>query len=172
MTMNRVCRETLGALVLVISVACVASLKADETTASLETTGATPQTSVVLESGLIYQDIVKGNGREPVRGQKVGFHYTGKVISTGKIIDDSRIKIIPNPLRVTLGDGKLIKGIEEGILGMRVGGRRLIEIPPELGYGDTGVPPEIPPKARLLFDIELVEVRDSDTTGSASQASE
>lgn len=172
MTMIQFRSETVWALVLIINVACVAGLVADETTASLETAGSTQQTSVVLESGLIYQDIVKGNGREPLRGQKVGFHYTGKVISTGKIIDNSRIKIVPNPLRVTLGDGKLIKGIEEGIIGMRVGGRRLIEIPPELGYGDTGVPPEIPPKARLLFDIELVEVRDSETTGSAPEASE
>ncbi|MCX7625758.1 MAG: FKBP-type peptidyl-prolyl cis-trans isomerase [Candidatus Sumerlaeaceae bacterium] len=162
----------LATLALVVNVACVAIGQAEVTSDSLEVTSVSPQTSVVLESGLIYQDIVKGSGREPLPGQKVGFHYVGKVISTGKIIDNSRIKIIPNPLRVTLGGGKLIKGIEEGIIGMRVGGRRLIEIPPELGYGDAGVPPEIPPKARLLFDIELVEVRDNETTGSTRQTSE
>jgi FKBP-type peptidyl-prolyl cis-trans isomerase len=93
----------------------------------------------------------------------------GKVISTGKIIDNSRIKIVPNPLRVVLDGGKLIKGLEDGFIGMRVGGRRLIEVPPELGYGDAGVPPDIPPKARLLFDVELVEVRDNDTTATANQ---
>ena len=96
--------------------------------------------------------------------QRIGFHYVGKVLETGKEIDNSRIKIIPNPLRLSLNEGKLIRGLTEGMIGMRLGGRRLIEIPPAMGYGDAGVPPEIPPKARLLFDIELVEIRDVSTT--------
>lgn len=146
-----------------------ATSRAAETTTPLSTSAANIRTSITLESGVIYQDLVVGTGPEPTRGQKVGFHYVGKVISTGKIIDNSRIKIVPNPLRVVLDGGKLIKGLEDGFIGMRVGGRRLIEIPPELGYGDAGVPPDIPPKARLLFDVELVEVRDNDTTATANQ---
>lgn len=126
------------------------------------------KTSVALESGVIFLDLVEGDGPEARTGQMVGFHYVGKVVETGKVIDDSRIKPIPNPLRIVLGTGKIIRGLEEGMTGMRRGGRRLIEIPPHLGYGDAGVPPEIPPKAHLLFDIELVEVRDAPTSASMS----
>ena len=153
----------IGVLAVVFFAGAPRTVCSDQTTSPLETAKSDHETSVALESGIIYQDIVKGTGREPLNGQRIGFHYVGKILSTGKVIDNSRIKIIPNPLRVTLGEGKLIKGIEEGIIGMRVGGRRLIEIPPELGYGDQGVSPEIPPKARLLFDIELVEVQDNET---------
>ncbi|MGB9692243.1 MAG: FKBP-type peptidyl-prolyl cis-trans isomerase [Candidatus Sumerlaeaceae bacterium] len=143
-------------------------LLAQETTQSATVAKAT-QTSYTLETGVIFQDLRVGTGPEPRRGQMVGIHYEGRVLSTGKMIDNSRIKIIPNPLRITLGAGKLIPGLEDGLIGMRLGGRRLIEIPPDRAYGDAGIPPEIPPKARLLFDVELVEVRDAETTSSAAQ---
>jgi FKBP-type peptidyl-prolyl cis-trans isomerase len=136
------------------------------------TSPAATQTSVALESGVLFQDIVVGTGPEPRADQRVGFHYVGKVVETGKVIDDSRSKIVPNPLRIKLSDGKIIKGLADGLVGMRVGGRRLVEIPPELGYGDQGVPPEIPPKAHLLFDVELVEVQDVPTTATASAGPE
>ncbi len=153
--------------ILVMGFAILSSWVFAEVTTYTVSTPNASQTSYTLESGVIYQDLRVGTGPEPLRGQMVGFHYEGKVLSTGKMIDNSRIKIVPNPLRVTLGGGKLIPGLEDGLIGMRVGGRRLIEIPPERGYGDAGIPPEIPPKARLLFDVELVEVRDEQTTASA-----
>jgi FKBP-type peptidyl-prolyl cis-trans isomerase len=127
------------------------------------------RTSVTLESGVQFQDIVVGTGAEATKGKILGIHYEGKVVSTGKVIDNSRWKLIPTPLRFELGGGKVIRGLDEGLTGMRVGGKRLIAIPPDLAYGDAGVPPEIPPKAWLTFDVELVEVRDKETSTPATQ---
>jgi len=104
------------------------------------------------ESGLQFRDIIVGNGDAPTKGQTVLVHYTGR-LENGKEFDSS----IPRgqPLEFAVGKGQVIPGWDEGILSMRVGGKRQLKIPPELGYGRRGVGP-IPGNATLLFDCELV----------------
>eukprot|EP00931_Biecheleriopsis_adriatica_P048441 TRINITY_DN27986_c0_g2_i1.p1 TRINITY_DN27986_c0_g2~~TRINITY_DN27986_c0_g2_i1.p1 ORF type:complete len:207 (-),score=32.08 TRINITY_DN27986_c0_g2_i1:86-652(-) len=103
-------------------------------------------------SGLQYRDLVVGEGEMPAKGQVVYVHYTGS-LENGKVFDSS----IPRgePLEFPVGSGKVIAGWDEGILTMRVGGKRQLKIPPQLGYGRSGVGP-IPPNATLLFECELV----------------
>mmetsp|Transcript_13361 Transcript_13361/g.31320 ORF Transcript_13361/g.31320 Transcript_13361/m.31320 type:complete len:197 (-) Transcript_13361:62-652(-) len=105
-------------------------------------------------SGLEYRDIQVGDGEAPEKGQTVYVHYTGR-LESGKEFDSS----IPRgqPLDFPVGTGKVIAGWDEGILTMRVGGKRQLRIPPHLGYGARGIGP-IPPNATLIFDCELVGV--------------
>lgn len=106
--------------------------------------------------GLIITDIVIGRGAEAQAGKIIGVQYRG-TLTDGTEFDSS----MGTPLRVPLGEGAIIKGWEEGVLGMKVGGKRRLKIPPELGYGAEGFPPEIPANAILVFEVELVEVSDS-----------
>mmetsp|Transcript_86727 Transcript_86727/g.220946 ORF Transcript_86727/g.220946 Transcript_86727/m.220946 type:complete len:195 (+) Transcript_86727:50-634(+) len=109
---------------------------------------------VTTSSGLQYRDVVVGTGEAPVKGQTVYVHYTGK-LENGKEFDSSRPR--NEPLEFPVGTGKVIAGWDEGILSMRVGGKRQLKIPPELGYGRRGTPGgPIPPNAALFFDCELV----------------
>ena len=103
--------------------------------------------------GLDITDQEVGSGAEAVAGKIVGVQYSGKLVD-GTEFDSSR----GTPLRIPLGGGFVIEGWEKGLLGMRVGGKRRLEIPPEMGYGDEGFEPEIPPNATLIFEVELVEV--------------
>eukprot|EP00440_Ansanella_granifera_P057792 gb/GFBE01062651.1/.p1 GENE.gb/GFBE01062651.1/~~gb/GFBE01062651.1/.p1 ORF type:complete len:193 (+),score=28.06 gb/GFBE01062651.1/:1-579(+) len=105
-------------------------------------------------SGLQYRDLVVGDGEAPTKGQTVYVHYTGS-LENGKVFDSS----IPRgqPLEFPVGTGKVIPGWDEGILTMRVGGKRQLKIPPNLGYGRQGVGP-IPPNATLFFECELVSI--------------
>ena len=108
------------------------------------------------ETGLYTQDLRPGDG-EPVQpGQTVAVHYTGW-LPDGTEFDSSRDRGEPFP--VTLGVGQVIAGWDQGLLGMRRGGRRLFVIPPGLAYGSGGAGGVIPPGATLVFDVELVEVR-------------
>jgi len=107
-------------------------------------------------SGLQYIDTVVGSGASPVAGKRVSVHYTG-TLENGKKFDSSRDR--GKPFAFVIGRGKVIAGWDEGVMGMRVGGRRQLIIPPELGYGERGVPGVIPPGATLLFDVELLEVQ-------------
>jgi FKBP-type peptidyl-prolyl cis-trans isomerase len=106
-------------------------------------------------SGLKYRDEVVGNGREAKAGDTVSVHYTGRLASNKKMFDSSGGK---EPFTFTLGMRKVIQGWDEGIAGMKEGGKRTLLIPAELGYGATGRPPAIPPNADLEFDTELVKV--------------
>jgi peptidylprolyl isomerase len=106
-------------------------------------------------SGLQYDDIAEGVGAEAKSGQKVSVHYTGTLVD-GKKFDSSRDR--GKPFQFTLGVGQVIKGWDEGVAGMKVGGQRKLTIPPELGYGSRGTGGVIPPNATLIFDVELVEV--------------
>lgn len=106
-------------------------------------------------SGLQYQDIVVGSGDMPKNGQLVSVHYTGTLLNGTKF--DSSVDR-GQPLQFTLGQGAVIKGWDEGILSMRVGGKRRLTIPPALGYGAGGYPPVIPPNSILIFDVELLAV--------------
>jgi FKBP-type peptidyl-prolyl cis-trans isomerase len=112
---------------------------------------------VELPSGLKYEDLKVGNGDEAKTGDTVEVHYTGRLAETGKEFDSSYRRGMP--LEVKLGEGGVIKGWDEGIPGMRVGGKRKLMIPAELGYREKGSPPDIPPNADLVFEVELLRVR-------------
>jgi FKBP-type peptidyl-prolyl cis-trans isomerase len=100
-------------------------------------------------------DDVVGTGDEAKSGDTVKVHYTGTLMN-GKKFDSSRDK--GDPFSFTLGQGKVIKGWDQGVVGMRVGGKRRLTIPSELGYGKAGSPPAIPGDAGLKFDVELLAI--------------
>ena len=106
-------------------------------------------------SGLQYWDIVVGSGATAIPGKPVSVHYTGW-LTNGDKFDSSLDR--GKPFIFTLGDGQVIKGWDEGVAGMKAGGKRQLRIPPALGYGDSGASGAIPPKATLVFDVELIEV--------------
>lgn len=107
-------------------------------------------------SGLKYHDFNTGSGAEAQRGTQVTVHYTGW-LQTGAKFDSSVDK--QRPFSFKLGVGDVIAGWDEGVAGMRVGGKRQLVIPPELGYGPGGYPPVIPANSTLIFEVELLEVR-------------
>lgn len=110
---------------------------------------------VTTASGLQYVDIVEGTGDTPQTGQKVQVHYTG-TLEDGKKFDSSRDR--GTPFTFTIGVGQVIKGWDEGVATMKVGGRRKLIIPPNLGYGAQGAGGVIPPNATLIFDVELLGI--------------
>ena len=112
------------------------------------------------------KDEVVGTGAEAKKGDKVKVHYTGTLLN-GKQFDSSRGK---EPFEVSIGAGMVIKGWDEGLPGMKVGGKRKLTIPWQLAYGDKGSGASIPPKAALAFDIELVEIVVGDADGGAKDA--
>jgi peptidylprolyl isomerase len=111
---------------------------------------------VSTASGLRYTDLVEGTGASPRPGQSATVHYTG-TLENGTKFDSSRDK--GRPYTFTLGAGEVIKGWDEGVATMKVGGRRRLVVPPVLGYGAGGRPPLIPPNSTLVFDIELLGVK-------------
>ena len=104
-------------------------------------------------SGLIIEDITVGNGFEASAGQEVTVHYTGWLTS-GEKFDSSKDR--DDPFIFPLGGGRVIKGWDEGVQGMKVGGKRKLTIPPALGYGAHGAGGVIPPNATLVFEVELL----------------
>jgi FKBP-type peptidyl-prolyl cis-trans isomerase len=104
-------------------------------------------------SGVKYETVKEGDGPEAKPGQSVTVHYTG-TFEDGKVFDSSREK--GEPFTFKLGNGEVIAGWDEAVAGMKVGERRKLTIPPELGYGTRGQPPAIPPNATLIFDVELL----------------
>lgn len=107
-------------------------------------------------SGLQYIDIVEGEGDTPKKGQNVTVHYTG-TLESGKKFDSSVDR--GTPFNFKIGVGQVIKGWDEGVGTMKVGGRRTLIIPAELGYGARGAGGVIPPNATLIFDVELLDVK-------------
>jgi peptidylprolyl isomerase len=112
---------------------------------------------ITTESGLKYVDHVIGTGATPQAGQTIAVHYTG-TLTDGTKFDSSVDR--GQPFVFQIGMGKVIKGWDEGILSMRAGGKRTLTIPPELGYRAQGAGNVIPPNATLIFEVELLEVRE------------
>ena len=111
-------------------------------------------------SGLIMDDIVVGNGDTAAAGKEVTVHYTGWLtngVEKGKKFDSSKDR--NDPFVFPLGAGQVIKGWDEGVQGMKVGGTRKLTIPANLGYGARGAGGVIPPNATLMFDVELLAVK-------------
>ncbi len=111
----------------------------------------------MTDSGLKYEDLVEGDGEQAVAGNSVTVHYTGW-LTDGSKFDSSLDR--NDPFRFPLGGGRVIRGWDEGVQGMKVGGKRRLTIPPQLGYGAAGAGAGgvIPPNATLVFEVELLEV--------------
>ena len=111
-------------------------------------------------SGLGFTDIEVGDGTAAKKGDNVKVHYTGwlyKDNKKGSKFDSSHDR--NTPFTFPLGQRRVIQGWEEGVQGMKIGGKRLLYIPPHLGYGERGAPPAIPPNSWLLFEIELLDTK-------------
>jgi len=111
--------------------------------------------TTTTSSGLIIEEIALGDGDEATAGQNVTVHYTGW-LTDGKKFDSSKDR--DDPFEFPLGGGRVIKGWDEGVQGMKVGGTRKLTIPPNLGYGTRGAGGVIPPNATLVFEVELLGV--------------
>ncbi len=109
-----------------------------------------------LPSGLSYMEIKEGTGEQARAGQQVTVHYTG-YLTNGQKFDSSVDR--GKPFTFTLGTGQVIKGWDQGVEGMKVGEKRKLIIPPDLGYGSRGAAGVIPPNAELVFDVELLGVK-------------
>ena len=112
--------------------------------------------STTTASGLQYEELVVGGGNTATAGQKVSVHYTGW-LTNGTKFDSSKDR--GEPFIFPLGKGHVIKGWDEGVAGMKVGGKRKLTIPPQLGYGARGAGGVIPPNATLVFEVELLDVK-------------
>jgi len=112
--------------------------------------------TVTTASGLKYIDLVVGKGASPVKGKRVKVHYTG-TLENGKKFDSSVDR--NEPFVFVIGVGQVIPGWDEGVMSMKVGGKRKLIIPAKLGYGAAGAGGVIPPNATLLFDVELLDVQ-------------
>jgi FKBP-type peptidyl-prolyl cis-trans isomerase len=137
-------------LTLLLATAMWASAQAPLHPSTVEGPGA------MLPSGLKYWDLKVGTGKEAVKGSTVRVHYTGWLLE-GTKFDSSLDR--GEPFQFTLGAREVITGWDLGVAGMKVGGKRQLRIPPELGYGYRGQPPVIPRNAYLIFDVELLDVK-------------
>jgi len=148
----------------VLATICLAQTQQSHGTTKKATTATHPATTgptkvtgegTKTPSGLQYWDIKAGTGPTAAAGQKVKVDYTGW-LTNGKKFDSS--VGTGRPFEFTLGAGEVIKGWDEGVAGMKVGGKRQLRIPPDLAYGDRGAGGVIPPNATLIFDVRLIAI--------------
>jgi FKBP-type peptidyl-prolyl cis-trans isomerase len=144
-------RKAFVTAVLLMTAMWMTAQKAPEHPSSVDGPG------VSLPSGLVYWDLKVGMGEKASKGHKVKVHYTGWLLEEGTKFDSSLDRNAP--FEFDLGAGHVIKGWDEGVSGMKVGGKRQLRIPPDLGYGYRGSPPVIPRNAYLIFDVELLDVK-------------
>lgn len=137
--------------------------QAPETSGSEGSASMTAAEPVMAEGGLQLIDLVEGDGAEAGKGNAIVVHYTGWLYdetaanNRGDKFDSSVDR--GQPFEFQLGAGRVIRGWDEGFAGMRVGGKRVLIIPPDMGYGERGAPPVIPPGATLVFEVELLDIR-------------
>jgi len=151
----RICVVTI--CVMTICVVTSAQAQSAKKPAAARTTGGPTKVTgppTTTPSGLQFWDMKVGTGAKALRGETVRVHYIGW-FTNGKKFDSS----VDKPYSFDLGAGQVIKGWDEGVAGMRVGGKRQLRIPPDLAYGQRGYPGAIPPNATLIFDVELVGIQ-------------
>jgi FKBP-type peptidyl-prolyl cis-trans isomerase FkpA len=161
-------RRSLSLLLICASAASMAQPAAQSASASATVQIETPAVPVITEpaqDGLVKIDTVVGTGAEATVGSKVYMHYTGwlykpmAVKQHGRQFDSSRDPGRGQPLDFVLGTGRVIKGWDQGIVGMKVGGKRTLIIPNHLAYGSRAMGDIIKPGSDLIFDVELVDVK-------------
>jgi len=157
-------KRTALTMMLLALVACEAPIPELEPTPRAEKKAAAPE-----PEDLVIEDVKVGTGAKVAEGDKIKVHYTGRLKKTNLKFDSSLDK--GDPFEFTVGTG-VIEGWSKGVIDMKVGGKRKLVIPSKLGYGDTGSPPKIPPKATLVFDIELLSIdgKDDGAAGASSAA--
>ena len=128
---------------------------AASSTARMATTNASTSSHDV--DGIHIEDVREGNGKIAKNGNTVSVNYLGTLASNGQKFDSSYDR--NEPITFKLGSGQVIEGWEKGIIGMKIGGKRTLTIPPDKAYGADGYPPVIPPNSTLKFDVELVDVK-------------
>jgi FKBP-type peptidyl-prolyl cis-trans isomerase len=122
---------------------------------AMDSASSTPEIPQELPNELTGLELAQGSGQEVVAGSRVSVNYTG-MLPDGTVFDTSANR---GPFQFTVGEGRVIAGWEQGLMGMKEGGKRRLIIPPSLAYGEQGVPGAIPPNATLIFDIELLDVQ-------------
>jgi FKBP-type peptidyl-prolyl cis-trans isomerase len=142
----------------IIAIVIVLALAATAIGYLIKRRGGSSGPEVTTASGLKYTDEVVGSGATPQKGQTVSVHYTGTLVN-GQKFDSSYDHPGQKPLEFPLGTPNIIKGWNEAIETMKVGGKRKLTIPPALAYGSSGKPPTIPPNATLIFEVELMGVK-------------
>jgi len=147
-------------IILIVAIGIVLSLKnktkKEELNANDVENATKTETNKIMSDTLQIKDSVEGTGKAVVNGNTVVVHYTG-TLENGTVFDSSLKRNTPFSFRV--GGGEVIRGWEEGLLGMKVGGKRTLVIPSALAYGERGAGGAIPPNATLTFEIELLEIK-------------
>jgi peptidylprolyl isomerase len=151
----------LAAALLAVLAAAPASADEKKSVTPTEPEKKSESKMITTPSGLQYEDVKVGTGATPQKGQTCVMHYTGWLwengAKKGKPFDSSVDRGTPFPFPI--GQGRVIKGWDEGVATMKVGGKRILIIPPDLGYGSRGAGGAIPPNATLMFEVELLEVK-------------